>query len=129
MFFFSVLLFFSFFPLFEFMIVPKKKKKKQTKNGICENYKLASDVHHQVLDFHEGDYVIVHIHPECYPKNSFKKLNAQTTGPYRIIRKLGPNAYLLDLPSYVNISSIFNIEDLLPYQGTFEPPTLSADLY
>ena len=45
-------------------------------------------------------------------------------GPYSIIRKMGPNAYLLDLPNDMDISPVFNIEDLLPYRGTFEPSTL-----
>ena len=49
-------------------------------------------------------------------------------GPYSIIHKLGSNAYLLDLPNDMDISLIFNVEDLLPYQGTFEPSTLPSSV-
>ena len=44
--------------------------------------------------------------------------------PYSIIPKLGSNAYLLDLPNDMDTSPVFNVEDLLPYRGTFEPSTL-----
>ncbi|BFG30068.1 hypothetical protein CerSpe_163420 [Prunus speciosa] len=43
-------------------------------------------------------------------------------GPYRILRKLGANAYLVELPSDVHISPIFNVSDLFPIRGTFTPP-------
>ena len=49
-------------------------------------------------------------------------------GPYSIIRKLGSNAYLLDLPNDMDISPIFNVEDLLPYRSTFEPCTLPSNV-
>ena len=50
-------------------------------------------------------------------------------GPYSIIHKLRSNAYLLDLPNDMNISPIFNVEDLLPYQDTFEPSTLPSSVF
>ena len=46
-------------------------------------------------------------------------------GSYSIIRKLRSNAYLLDLPNDMDISPVFNVKDMLPYRGTFEPSTLS----
>ena len=49
-------------------------------------------------------------------------------GPYSIIRKMRSNAYLLDLPNDMDISLVFNVEDLLPYQGTFEPSTLPSSV-
>ena len=49
-------------------------------------------------------------------------------GPYYIIPKLRSNAYLLDLPNNMDISSVFNVEDLLPYRGTFEPSTLPSSV-
>jgi len=45
-------------------------------------------------------------------------------GPYQIIKKLGSNAYMLDLPDDLGITHIFNVEDLTLYRGTFEPPSL-----
>lgn len=58
-----------------------------------ENYKLAADTHRRNQEFNEGDYVMVRIHSERYPKHSFKKLHARAIRPHQIIRRLGPNAY------------------------------------
>ena len=82
-----------------------------------EEYKLASDVHRRSKEFNAGDYVMVHIRPERIPKTFSKKLYARAMGPYSIIRKMGSNAYLLDLPNDMDIGHVFNVEDLLPYQA------------
>ena len=79
-----------------------------------EEYKLAADVHRRSKEFNVGDYVIVHIRPERIPKTFSKKLYARDMDPYSIIRKMRSNAYLLDLPNDMDISPVFNVEDLLP---------------
>ena len=73
-----------------------------------EEYKLIADVHRRSKEFNIGDYVIVCIHPERIQKTFSKKLYAIAMGPYSIIRKLGFNAYLLDLPNDMDIS-LFSI--------------------
>ena len=83
-----------------------------------KKYKLVADVHRRCKEFNVGEYVMVCIRPERIPKTLPKKLYARAMGPYSIIRKLGSNAYLLDLRKDMNISLIFNVEDLLPYRGT-----------
>ena len=89
-----------------------------------EEYKLVVDVHRRSKEFNVGDYVIVRIRPERIPKMFSKKLYARAMGPYSIIHKMRSNAYLLDLPNDMDISPVFNVKDLLPYRGTFEPSTL-----
>ena len=91
-----------------------------------EEYKLIVDVHHRSKEFNVGEYVMVRIRPKRIPKTFSKKLYARVMGPYSIIHKLGSNAYLLDLPNDMNISHVFNVEDLLPYRGPFEPSTLPS---
>ena len=54
--------------------------------------------------------------------------NARVMGPYFIIREMEYNAYLLDLPNDMDISPVFNVEDLLPYRDTFEPSTLPSSM-
>ena len=49
-------------------------------------------------------------------------------GPYSIIRKMRSNACFLDLSNDMDISYVFNVEDLLPYRGTFEPSTLPSSV-
>ncbi|KAI5321495.1 hypothetical protein L3X38_030566 [Prunus dulcis] len=90
-------------------------------------YKLAANAHHRQQEFREGDFVMVRVCPERFPKHSFKKLHARSMGPYRIIKKLGSNAYLIELPTDMHISPIFNVSNLSPYRGTFSPP-ISIDV-
>lgn len=73
--------------------------------ALCnENYKLAADAHRQHVGFQENDYVMVRVSPEHFTKHFSKKLHARTTGPFGILKKLGSNAYLLDLPPHLTIS-------------------------
>ena len=78
-----------------------------------EEYKLAVDVHCGSKEFNVGEYIMVRIRLKRIPKTFSKKLYARTMSPYSIIRKLGSNAYLLDFPNDMNISTGFNVEDLL----------------
>ena len=93
-----------------------------------EEYKLVTDVHRRSKEFNVGDYVMVCICLERIQKTFLKKLYARAMGPYTIIRKLGSNTYLLNLPNDMDIIHIFNVEDLLPYRGTFEPSTLPSSM-
>ena len=93
-----------------------------------KEYKLASDVHRRSKEFNVGDYVMVRISPKIIPKTFSKKMYPRAMGPYSIIRKMGSTAYLLDLPNDMDISPVFNVEDLLPYRGTFEPSTLFSSV-
>ena len=86
-------------------------------------------MHRSSKEFNVGDYVMVLIPPERIPKTFSKKLYARAMGPYSIICKMGSNVYLLDLSNDMDISHVFNVEDLLPYQGTFEPSTLSSSVF
>ncbi|KAI0496285.1 hypothetical protein KFK09_022599 [Dendrobium nobile] len=52
-----------------------------------------------------------------FPVGTFKKLSRKKFGPFRVIKKLGANAYLLDLPDTVGTSPVFNISDLSLYEG------------
>ena len=42
---------------------------------------------------------MVRLRPEWFPPKTIKKLHAHGAGPFRVIEKVGPNAYVLDLPS------------------------------
>ena len=78
-------------------------------------YKLVVDVHRRSKEFNVGEYVMVRICPERISKMFSKKLYARVMGPYSLIHKLGSNAYILNFPNDMDISPVFNIEDLLPY--------------
>ena len=73
-------------------------------------------MHCRAANFEASDFVMARIRPKRLPRNSLKKLHGRAMGPYQIIRKLGSNAYVLDLPE--------NVEDLTLHRGTFEHPCL-----
>ena len=93
-----------------------------------EEYELAADVHRRSKEFNVGEYVMACICPERIPKTFSKKLYARVMGLYSIIRKLRSNTYLFYLPNDMDFNLVFNIEDLLPYRGTFEPFTLPSSV-
>lgn len=41
-------------------------------------------------------------------------------GPFKILKKISSNAYVLELQSKMNISSTFNVEDLTIYHGHYQ---------
>ena len=49
-----------------------------------------------------------------------KNLKPIRYGPFKIIKKVGNNVFQLDLPSYMKIYSVVNVENLCLY----EPPLI-----
>ena len=74
-----------------------------------------ADSHKRTKKFNEGDFMIIELRPERFSPDTMKKLNAQRARSFKIIKKIGPNAYVLELPSDYGISSTFNISDLKEY--------------
>jgi len=60
---------------------------------------------------------MVRIRPERYPLGTVKKLHAQSARPFKILRKINSNTYVVDLSPDFGISHSFNIEDLITYKG------------
>ena len=79
-------------------------------------YKQNADSHRRAQEFAEGDYVMVRLRPERFPSGAVKKLYAWGVGPFKIIKKIESNAYVVDLPSDFRISSTFNITALVAYK-------------
>ncbi|KAH7550373.1 hypothetical protein JRO89_XS13G0180000 [Xanthoceras sorbifolium] len=49
-------------------------------------------------------------------------IHARQAGPFQILKKLGHNAYVIDLPYTYTISHVFNVEDLTEFKGEIFPP-------
>ncbi|CAA3008078.1 DNA RNA polymerases superfamily [Olea europaea subsp. europaea] len=84
-------------------------------------YKLQADLHKRHIEFHVGDYVMVRIRPERCLHGPASKLQARSAGPFKILKQIGPNASVVDIPPHLGYHSTFNVEDLVAYKGYFIP--------
>ena len=79
-----------------------------------------ADRRRRPCDLQVGDLVLVKLQP--YRQNSLalrknQKLGLRFFGPFRIIAKLSPVAYKLELPAYAKIHSVFHISLLRKFRG------------
>ena len=95
------------------------RKKIQVSNY---QYKIHADTHRHHVEFQVGDYVMIRIRLEWFPFGTVKKLQSCSVGPLKILKRIGLNAYVIDLPHDYGISSSFNIEDLVAYKGPIVIP-------
>ncbi|PKU68694.1 RNA-directed DNA polymerase [Dendrobium catenatum] len=75
------------------------------------------------VKFQEGDRVWIRLRKERFPPGAFGKLKPKADGPFRVVRKLGDNAYQIELPSEYNVSATFNVAYLVPYYEPEVSPT------
>ena len=81
-------------------------------------------MHHRPRIFQVGNRVMVRLRLEHYTPGSATKLHARSTGPFRVLSRIGENAYVVDIPPSWGISSTFNVADLASHQA----PPLLADI-
>lgn len=80
-----------------------------------KSYTTSTNARRKDKQFNIGDMVLVRLKPERFSLESFTKLHTRRIGPFRSTKKLGSNAYVIDLPSDFGISPVFNIEDINYY--------------
>ncbi|KAI0507337.1 hypothetical protein KFK09_013459 [Dendrobium nobile] len=80
------------------------------------DYKLYANLKRKFKTFEVGESMMVQIRLEWFPQGTIKKLHAKSTGPFKIIKKINDNAYVVDLPAEFNINPS-NIKDLVAYEG------------
>ncbi len=78
---------------------------------------MQANKHKKAVSIKEGDWVWLHLRPERFPQKRKNKLAPRGDGPFRVLKKINENAYQLELPGEYNVSSTFNICDLLPFDA------------
>jgi hypothetical protein len=81
-----------------------------------QKYKNRVDQKRREVKFEVGDEVLDHLRKERFPRGTHNKLKMKNIGQCTILRKFVANAYEIELPDNVGISSIFNVVDLYPYK-------------
>ena len=85
------------------------------------SYKQAADLHCRPRVFQVGDQVMVRLRPERYAPGT-----ARSTGPSRVLSRIGGFAYVVDIPPSWGIISTFHVMDLtshpaLPLSSDVKP--------
>ena len=81
------------------------------------------------VEFEVGDLVWVHLRKDMFLPGKFGKLKLRVNGPFKIIDKIGENAYKLQLPDEYEISPMFNVKDLRAYHNEYLRTSLFSQLW
>ena len=59
--------------------------------------------------------VWIHLGKERFPSKCKSKIIQRSDDPFKMLEKIGPNAYQVDLPGEYGVFSTFNVANLSPY--------------
>ncbi|PHU28534.1 hypothetical protein BC332_00627 [Capsicum chinense] len=81
-----------------------------------KKYKQLADKNRRLMSFQVGDQVMIYLRKERLSTGVHGKLKQKKYG-HTILKKINGNAYVVDLPSEMNISNTFNVVDLSLYHA------------
>ncbi|KAA3461823.1 DNA/RNA polymerases superfamily protein [Gossypium australe] len=85
-----------------------------------EKVKLIQDLKHKEIEYSVGDFVFLKVSPwkKILIFGRKGKLSPRFVGPYRVLKRVGPVAYQLELPPELNqIHNVFHVSMLRCYRS------------
>ncbi|KAL5832710.1 hypothetical protein ACOSQ3_016384 [Xanthoceras sorbifolium] len=97
--------------------------------------KVQADKHRREVSFSVGDYVYLRLKPyrqQTVVFQSSLKLSPRYFGPYKILEKIRPIAYRVELPAGSQVHNVFHVSLLKKFVGTSIPvqtelPSVATD--
>jgi hypothetical protein len=99
----------------EIKMLHQQVKERITQQNL--RYQERANKHRKRVVFQPGDMVWIHLRKDRFPTGRYGKLQPRADGPFKVLARLGDNAYKIDLPGHYNVSATFNVADLTPYDG------------
>ena len=105
-----------------------KKLHEETRATIEQQVQHQAQVankHKKPMVFQEGDLVWLHLRKDRFPQERNSKLKPRGDGPFKVLKKINDNAYVIDIPidKYL-VSNTFSVFDLSPYHGDEDIPEM-----
>ena len=93
-------------------------KKQEPQEQQLQRQAQVANKHKKPMVFQEGDLVWLHLRNDRFPQERNSKLKPRGDGPFKVLKKINNNAYVIDIPTdkYL-VSNTFNVSDLSPYHG------------
>jgi hypothetical protein len=79
-----------------------------------DKYKQRHDQHRVPHKFQVGDKVWLHLQKECLT-GPHRKLHPLHYGSYTITKAMGDNSFELNIPPFLGLHPVFNVDLLRPY--------------
>jgi len=77
--------------------------------------KQHANKHRKDAQFQPRHLVWINLRKERFPRKHKSKLMPRSDGPFKVMEKIGPNAYKIDPWGEYRVSATFNVANLSPY--------------